>query len=220
MSERVYNRLANILMLIGIASALLFDSGRLPRLLVATIGTIAGVAAVAMYFWNQYRIKEKEKASAKREAPLEGAVGKKPDIVRTHENLRSFGAEVAILRDTADVWKVALDAKLNLYAIEAYRRETARLWLSHYAANHARTLRWHVPKDASVALMQAEVELSPNEVAACAIEIIQNLSMLDNVKEWEYVFSPKGLRVSVKKAHSMLPPQENFDFEPISSLVQ
>src|SRR5437899_3159711 len=70
MSERVYNRLANTLMLIGIASALLFDSGRLPRLVVGTIGIVAGLAAMALYFWNQHKSEAKEKLSAKAKAPV------------------------------------------------------------------------------------------------------------------------------------------------------
>src|SRR5713101_818911 len=65
MSERLYNRLTNALMLIGVASALLFDSGRFPHLVVGTIGIIAGVAATVLYFWNQHYSGAKIESSAK-----------------------------------------------------------------------------------------------------------------------------------------------------------
>jgi hypothetical protein len=224
MSERIYNRLANILMLIGIASALLFDSGRLPRVVVGTIGIVAGVAAMALYFWNQHQSEAKGKLSLKAKAPV-GSIAEPNTEISSAKNSVVVRDEVALKafdtwRNVADVWKVTRDT--NFHAIEAYRRDTARLWLSYYAANHARTLRWRVVKDPSLALMQPEVELSPNEVAACAIEIINNLAIADDLKEWEYVFGAKGLRVSVRKAHSFRSevPQQDFDFEPISSVVQ
>jgi hypothetical protein len=70
-----------------------------------------------------------------------------------------------------------------------------------------------------MALMQPEVELSPNEVAACAFEIMRNFAISENLNQWEYVFGPKGLHV--KRAHPMrsVVPQDEFAFEPIKSLA-
>lgn len=222
MSERVYNRLANILMLIGIASALLFDSGKLPRMAVGIVGIIAGLAAMALYFWNQHQIQAKEKLSAKAKAPVgpiaednaENSAGKNSVVPISKEALKALDA----WRNAADIWR---DADFNAKDVRAYRRETARRWLSHYAANQARTIRWRAVRNSSLPLMQPEVELSLNEVAACAIEIINNLAIDDDLKEWQYDFGAKGLSVSVRKAHSHSCefPQQDFNFEPMASLL-
>lgn len=58
MSERTYNRLANALLMVGIASAIVCDSGWLPRVLrvlAGIVGIASGVAAAVLYFWNQLR---------------------------------------------------------------------------------------------------------------------------------------------------------------------
>jgi hypothetical protein len=209
-------------MLIGIASALLFDSGKLPRVVVGTIGIVAGLTAMVLYFWNQRQSAAKEKLSVKAKAPVGSIAEPNTEIASANNSVvpRDEVALKALGRNAADVWRVTRDA--DFHAIEAYRSEAARLWVSYYAANHARTLRWRVVKDPSLALMQPEVELSPNEVAACAIEIINNLAIADDLKEWEYVFGAKGLRVSVRKAHSFRceVPQQDFDFEPMSFVLQ
>src|ERR1022692_3757387 len=53
MSERRYDRLANVFMLVAIGSALLFDSKSPWHWVVGVLGIAAGVAAVALYFANQ-----------------------------------------------------------------------------------------------------------------------------------------------------------------------
>jgi hypothetical protein len=65
--------------------------------------------------------------------------------------------------------------------------------------------------------------LSPNEVAACAIEILRNLALGDELNKWEYDFGPRGLRVSVRKAPRMMRPvsaQEYFDFKENMGFAQ
>jgi hypothetical protein len=53
MNDRVYDRLANVLMLVAVASALMFDAGVLPHVVVGAIGGIAAVASATLYFINQ-----------------------------------------------------------------------------------------------------------------------------------------------------------------------
>jgi hypothetical protein len=222
MSERLYNKAANALMLIGIASALLFDSGKLPHAVVGTIGIVAGVLAMILYFWNQHCSPAKEEP-VQTEAQHGSEI--KAEVLPVQRELHISEKALVELSalQSSRVWKknavvgwpFALDVKFPVDAIEAYRRAAAQSWLTHYAANHARSLRWHIPKDATLALMQPEVELSPNEVAACAIEIMRNLAIADEFNQWEYALGPKGLRVSMKNAHAFRPvvSQEDFDFE-------
>ncbi len=230
MSDRAYNKLANTFMLIGVASALLFDSGKLPRVFIGTIGVVAGVAAIALYFWNQHKGHAKEKASEEKvtteQIPISlvsGSFGKWTNFAATNNDVdilyfahHGASAEVA-LRDLRRVW-LSYDADLR--AIQAYRKETAKRLLRNYAV-HARSLQWHLIRDANLSLMKPEVELSPNEVAACAVEIIRNLTLADGVEAWDYTFGPKGLRVSIKKGHAQSPvvSQEDFNFELLSSLT-
>ncbi len=235
MSDRVYNRIANILMLLGIGSALLFDSGKVPHAVAGAMGILAGAGAVALYFCNKSEAPEKEEKDVAGVA--EGAVRARESETEIHERIISMLRETAWERvmvrryahghslkksDAVAAWYCeALGARYLAYDAEDYRREAARVWLSHYATYHARTLRWHVAKDASFALMQPEVELSPNEVAACALAIVRNLSIADKFNEWEYTLGPKGLRISIRASHSDVPQssQEDFDFEHFSTLI-
>jgi hypothetical protein len=75
-----------------------------------------------------------------------------------------------------------------------------------------RRMRYHFPADKR--LMTPEVELSPKETAACALEIIRKLAIEDRLNEWEYLFDAKGLRVSSKRLHHARVPsaQEEFRF--------
>jgi hypothetical protein len=232
MSDRVYNRIANILMLVGIGSAVLFDSGKVPHSVAGGIGILAGVGAIALYFFNKGEAAEQEKKDV-------GSVGERE--VRPRESEAEVQERViSILRQTD--WERVLARRYghslkksdamaawycealgsSAYDVEDYRRQIARVWSSHYAMHHARTLRWHVAKDASLALMQPEVESSPNEVAACALAIVWNLSIADKFNEWEYTLGPKGLKVSIKSFRPDVPSrssQEDFDFERFSTLI-
>jgi hypothetical protein len=68
---------------------------------------------------------------------------------------------------------------------------------------------------------QQEVSLSPNDVAACAIEIIRNLSSGADCDRWEFSFGPDGLRVSAKNSpdHPQELPQQDFDFGQMSKMI-
>jgi hypothetical protein len=228
MNERIYNRVANALLLVGIASALLFDSGKVPHWVAGTIGILAGVGAMVLYFWNQYQIEEKKKAAIEAKGSVKTAlvpssVGTSmasPVKVGSSSKQRlTFNLDeasyVAISREMRE-WGMR---DPNLRAIEMYRKETARLFLSSYA-HHARTLQWQMPKGLNMDLMRPEVELSPNEVAVCAMEIMRNLSVADKENQWEYVFGSRGLRVKRANVPRTEEPQEEFDFyselEPLS----
>jgi hypothetical protein len=239
MSERAYSRLANALMLIGIGSALLFDSGKLPRAVVGTIGIVAGVAAIALYFWNQLAIKEKQKSAAALEAEkLARSVGVLPAMkTRTllREAIRPLEEQVYLVPDNHDIEledhdlpsaarayrKYLLGHDADFMALQAYRKETAKRFLANYAANHARTLQWHMVKNVQLALMKPEVELSPVEVAECATAIMRNLALIEGVEAWDYTLGPKGLHVSLKRAKSTRPvvSQEDFDFGYIDEAI-
>jgi hypothetical protein len=228
MNERVYNRVANALLLIGIASALLFDSGKVPHWVAGTVGIAAGVAAMVLYFWNQHEI-AKKKAAAEIKTSVQDPVTSGVDCIVAALHTKTVASRnsrltldvdertYAELNRAVRVWGMR---DPNLRAIEMYRKETTRLWLSHYATYHTRALQWHVVKDASMDLMKPEVELSPNEVAACAMEIMQNLAIADKGNQWEYFFGSKGLRVKRANAMRAEVPQEEFDFnhdlEPLS----
>jgi hypothetical protein len=236
MSERAYNRLANTFMLIGVASALVFDSGKFPRALVGTIGILAGVAAIALYFWNQLAVKEKQKAAVQVEALTEHVV---PESITQGQGKTRI--PVSMDKAFEDVWmelavhntslhavvmpraykKLWLTYDEDLQAIQAYRKETAKRFLRNCASHHARTLQWHMVQNPNMALMKPEVELSANEVAVCAAEIIRNLALIEGVEGWDYSFGPNGLHVSMKRTKAVRPvaPQEDFEFDFLSSLA-
>lgn len=98
-----------------------------------------------------------------------------------------------------DLYKA--EKQLSLYlehmlSLEAKRKETL---MQHFWHHHAgRRLRYHL--GAENHLMTPEVELSPKETAACAAEIIRDLS--GDGKEWDFAFDAKGLRVSRRKTLS------------------
>jgi hypothetical protein len=230
MSERTYNRLANTSMLIAIVSALLFDSGKFPHVVVGTIGILAGVAALALYFCNQREVSEKKELSQPQQegavAELEAVEGKAIQGTTQGVHFLTQGVHFRLMADEAravgvgDLWQIAIANN----ALQAYtRRRAAEAWLAHYSDDYAPNLRWSAAKGDSRVLMQPEVELSPKQVAACAVEIMRNLAILDELNgEWEYSFGAKGLRVSLKKTHSarLSVPQEDFDFGNISSMIQ
>jgi hypothetical protein len=219
MSEQAYNRVANVLMMIGIASAFLFDSGKLPKVVVGAIGIISGLSAMVLYFWNQHQTEAKNKA-AERSKVSEAATAALPrtammrNPVRETDAMRDWvaAANAVVWRDVA--WHNVVSRACE--TDEIIRRRKANIWIRNYAAHHARTLQWKMPTDAGMMLMRPEVELSPNEVAACAIEIVKNLAVADDLNEWEYDFGPKGLRVSVRKGYRSMRPvsiQEDLNFD-------
>lgn len=230
MNDRAYNRIANILMLIGIGSAFLFDSGRVPHSVAGGIGIIAGVAAAVLYFCNKSEKQTKQEEAVMRVlgtgvttqgAEVSEFVQFASPICRqlAFEWANPYLNSQVSWRGNVPVGRYRLTSSEKASTAETYRREAARLWLSSYALQHARTLRWSVPKDASLMLMQPEVELSLNEVAACALEIVRNLAVADKLNEWEYALGPRGLRVSVRAHRTQAQPtsQEDLEFDPLSS---
>jgi hypothetical protein len=231
MTDRAYNRVANALMVIGVASALAFDSGRVPHIVAGGIGIIAGVGALILYFCGGAEAPKKEEVKTEQMESL-----KARDVVVSSADPKKVFFDSGALHDAyfsrnvpvlhahhhgKHTWAQAL-WKTDVDAIEAYRRETAQLWLFHYALNHARKLHWLVI-DASGAckpLMEPEVELSPNEVAACAIEIILGFAKSDKGNRWEYSMGPKGLRIAARRSSPMRPvmrvTQNDFDFGDIT----
>jgi hypothetical protein len=232
MTDRAYNRTANALMLVGVASALAFDSGRIPHVLAGCVGGIAGFGALILYFCGSKETAAKEEAvkeapiPASTDAGVMSVTGAAMELQKTASidaliayNLM-FGAKdpgffvydafSARRHRVASAWEAHADG------IEAYRRETAKMWLSSYALDHARKLHWSVIAAASnKTLMEPEVELSPNEVAACAVHIIRALAIGADANRWEYALGPKGLRVAYRGSAPMevvREPQEDFDF--------
>jgi hypothetical protein len=227
MSDRSYNRVANVLMLIGVASALAFDSGKVPHVVAGGVGIVAGVGALLLYFCSSAEAPQKEEVKAVQPASVKVEGVSVGSSVSNKVFLDAGAVYGSLLRDVPVLyghnhakynWGQAL-WRTEANAIEAYRRETAQLWLSHYAMNHARKLQWHVINAHGAGkhgLMEPEVELSPNEVAACAIEIILGLAKSDKGNHWEYSMGPKGLRVAARRSSPMRPvitvTQNDFDF--------
>jgi hypothetical protein len=227
MSDRTYNGVANALMLIGIASALAFDSGKVPHIVAGSVGIVAGVGALLLYFCGSAEAPKKEEVKA---AQLETVKAK--DVIVSAANASRVFWDTSALYDFSSARNVLVHAhrgkhgpghalwKTEANAIEAYRRETAQVWLSHYAINHARKLQWQVINAGGAGkpwtLMVPEVELSPNEIAACAVEIILGLAKNDKGNHWEYSMGPKGLRVSARRSSPMQSvfevAQNDFDF--------
>ncbi len=227
MSDRTYGRIANALLLLGVGSALLFDSGIVSHVVAGTVGILAGALAFVLYFCNKYV------AGAQHNGELTAAVAsraEKPAAPASTEAQDALSAAQAVLfavdmhlrtgvREKSATWSGYYNAELlqtvrAAFGPEAIRRQAAHMWLSHYATHHARTLRWSVPKDTSMALMRPEVELSPTEVAACAVEIVSNLAVADKAKEWEYTFGPQGLRISLRGAQYRYPSSQERHLDP------
>jgi hypothetical protein len=113
-----------------------------------------------------------------------------------------------------DVWAVTI-----AQALHASDDETAWLYLAHHGGRRPR-------QHDIVSFGRSDVknvELSPDDVAACAVEIIRGLSAGDDHDRWEFNFSRHGLRVSVKKGRAQRPamrPQEDFDFGQMPATIQ
>lgn len=208
MSEHKYDRLANILMFVAIGSALLFDSGKFSHVIVGAVGGVAGAMAVALYFVNQRHgaaAKQEEPAKADAEIAVEKLAASKNDPMQA----------------SAYLWDTALGGEIERFAIKPYRREMERLYFSRPAAIHA-ARNWLRVVDPGHALRHPEAILTPNDVAACAIEIIRHLSSDEDRDRWEFSFGPNGLRISPKKRQPWrsAAPQEDFDFGQVQTMVQ
>lgn len=205
MNDRTYDRIANVLMLVAVASALMFDVGVLPRIVVGAFGGIAALASALLYFRNQSAshtavsgqpVSAEIKAKEKRATPMmtEGP---------------SFSAPHAA-REVTDRWLVMLAQREKQYIHVAYalhHHRYANLKLADRAFYGGALVHHDIE--------ETNVVLSPDDVAACAIEIIQQLSKKDGDDRWEFHFGANGLRVSAKKRHTepeSIRSQEDFDF--------
>jgi len=237
MTDRAYNRTANVLILVGVASALAFDSGRVPHVVAGCVGGIAGLGAMILYFCGSKETAPKKEAAkeaveaAATTAHVTAATGAiaelqkraSVDALIAYNHLLGTTTPAFFVYDAfsarrhrvASVWEAQVDA------IEAYRREAARMWLSNYALHHARKLHWDVIESGpNKALMEPEVELSPNEVAACAVDIVRALAIGADANRWEYAFGPKGLRVAFRGNAPMqvvTEAQEDLDFGDVTT---
>jgi hypothetical protein len=232
MSGRVYNWIANGALVLGIASAFLYDSTKVPHSLVVAAGVVAGVTAVALYFWNQLQCKKKETEvkNAAAEVPVvhvpAKVEAKKPSVDAIPAAWTKALTQTATLelqkRILADVWRLQVTNDLVYCRVRGHGAASQR-WMADYKTYHhlaGRQLRYAFPKEAR--LMTPEVELSPREAAACAIEIMLNLAIQDKLNEWEYVFDAKGLRVSMKGPYGSRPvsSQEELRFEGMEAFAE
>jgi hypothetical protein len=215
MNERKYDRLANILVFIAIGSALLFDAGKFSHIAVGVIGGMAGVGAVTLYFLNQHRrpVTEHDESPTKE---LSAKTEVKVFAEHFAAEMRESGWKHSL------VWESNLSDQIERYVLQAFHREPARQYYYRNAMAHgvihSSARNWYLV--GAHALQQQEAVLSPNEVAACAIEIIRHLSSGEDHDRWEFSFGPNGLRVSSKKGQpdrSIL--QEDFDFAQMTSTM-
>jgi hypothetical protein len=218
MNERKYDRLANVLVFIATGSALLFDAGKFSQIAVGVIGEMAGVGAVTLYFLNQRR-----GPAAKHEESATKELSAKADARLLAEHFAANMREPR--RKDVLVWESILGDQIERYAIQAYHRETAGRYFSRNTLVHgvrrSGARHWYLME--AQALQQQEVVLSPNDVAACAVEIIRHLSSGEDHDRWEFSFGPNGLRVSSKKGQPDRPMilQEDFGFaQTTSTMVQ
>jgi hypothetical protein len=186
MSERAYDRLANVFVLVAVRSALLFNATSPWHWVVGGFGAAAGIAAVVLYFTNQIRD--------------EG----KPAATETADK-RDLSGQYEALMANAD-WVVGLSGEsARDYVLTAYLDHyvKAGFYTHRNLLQHGRNVRvayWGSYHEAVVRSVQnQEISLSPNDIAACAIEIIRSLSAGDDGDQWEFNFGPRGLRVSRAK---------------------
>jgi len=190
MNERVYDRLANVFMLVAVGSALLFNSASPWHWVVGAVGVVAGVAAVLLYFTNQSRSPERVVAGEAVENVGGGEVRQEPLTV-------------------GENWVVGLDADTQHYVpnvLRAYLAESAkavRFYTPRNLVEHRGDVRlayWHSYQSVTQWIDQREdASLSPDQIAACAVEIIRNLSSGEDRGRWEFNFGPRGLRVAPAK---------------------
>jgi hypothetical protein len=187
MSERDYDRLANVFVLVAVGSALLFNAASPWHWVVGGFGAAAGIAAVVLYFTNQTGNEEKPTASE---------TADKKDLPAVYEALMASGD-----------WAVGLGAEsAKHYVLTAYLHDYVKA-AGFYTHRHllqersnVRLAYWDSYHEAVIRSVQdREISLSPNDIAACAIEIIRSLSSGDDRDQWEFSFGPRGLRVSPAK---------------------
>lgn len=220
MSERVYDRLANVFMLIAVVSALSFNSIGSWQWVAGGIGVAAGVAAVVLYFTNQSRNADKQP-----NVPTEKDVTAAPMEEHSQDPLT-----------LGETWAVGLGRK----SFERYIRVASLAWDPKTAIRvfdnrnlvHDRMLsvHWNTYHEAvmQIAEQREEVALSTEQIASCAIEIIRELSSGEDRGRWKFSFGAKGLSVYPSTGSEdqgtmeEQPSIERFDLEsaPMSETIQ
>ena len=189
-------------MLAAVASALLFDAGVFPKVVVGTFGGIAALASACLYFANQ--------SNSRATGAVQTNVNAEPT---TNEGFvtpkTNPGASVVQLTnaDLAARWVVVVSKSAKHSGLtHHYHHANLKVLDSAFYGGFV------VP----TATSESKLILSPNDVATCAIEIIQQLSKKDGDDRWEIQLGPNGLRVSAKKGHAdasgSVSVQEAFNF--------
>jgi len=196
MSDRIYDRLANIFVLVAVASALFFNGESRWHWLTGALGACAGIAAIVLYFTNQSR--EEKKPDTSKSVEATSAVEKV-----LHEAMSRQQQEPLAISQT---WVTKIGAEAGQYAMLAYltgNAKVSRFYMDRHAVRHGLGLYYSAYVREAFAQQPESQELTPfsvSEIAACAVEIIRTLSAGDDHDRWEYVFGPDGLRVVAAKS--------------------
>jgi hypothetical protein len=222
MNKNTYNWLTNLAIVLGVASALFYDSSRVPHSASIALAVIAGMLAAGVYLYNQFlrtratKVDDKLLGNAKIAAASQGVsshpsagfavigVGAANDVVITAapselhtqaiEALVEAEINLAVQRELADRQKKMLMMLEAKLELEQTKRAANFLeqFLAHSA--FARGLRYNF--QGKKFLMTPEVELSPKEAALCITEIIRRVSSDETMKGWEYHVDHQGLHLS------------------------
>ena len=205
MSKRLYSLITNVALLLGIASALLYS--RITHEIAIGIAVLAGILGVGAYFYNSFASQESESHENDISHDMVGMqAGSRPTVIALKNISHIAMYDHVIL--APDIY--GAEKQLSLYlehmlSLDIKRKE---ILMQNYRRHRAgRRLRYHL--GAENHLMTPEVELSPKETAACAAEIIRDLS--GDGKEWNFAFDAKGLRVSRRKTASNVYADFNDD---------
>ena len=217
MSERVYDRLANVFMLIAVVSALSFNSIGSWQWVAGGIGVAAGVAAVVLYFTNQSRNADKQP-----NVPTENDVTAAPMEEHSQDPL-TLGETWAV-----GLGRTSFERYIQVASL-AWDRKTAIRVFDNRNLVHDRMLSVYYHEAVmQIAEQREEVALSTEQIASCAIEIIRELSSGEDRGRWKFSFGAKGLSVYPSTGSEdqgtmeEQPSIERFDLEsaPMSETIQ
>ncbi len=203
MSKKAYNWLTNLAIVLGVASALFYDSARVPHSVSIALAVIAGMLAAGVYLYNQFlrtratKVDDKLLGNTKGFAVFSDVVIAPAQLelpAQAVEALVEAEINLAVQRELADRQKkmlMMLEARLEL---EQTKRAANFLeqFLAHSA--FARGLRYNF--QGKKLLMTPEVELSPKEAALCITEIIRRVSSDETMKGLVYHVDHQGLHLS------------------------
>jgi hypothetical protein len=230
MSKRSYNWLTNVALVLGVVSAFLYERTSAPHLLAIAMAVGAGAISISTYLYNQLSCRrtpreDQEVVSLSEDkhsgfdAVAVDAHGK--EVVAAEMNMYERHAEMIEAIQLAD-YQVAItktfDERIRVLTslLEAQRRASGArtaAYMQQYLLknNAARRLRYRFANEKS--LMEPEVELSPNEAAACYTQIMREMAGDDKMKYWDFVVDANGLRVSEKKPQEEIYQEEIYQEE-------